>query len=352
MVPLSALVSTRYVIGPDLVTRFNDFPAIAINGSPGPRASAPAQALAAIQAVAKEVLPVGLRLRLGRRGPRGGSSGSTSAIAFVFGLIMVFLILAAQYESWSLPVGVMMAVPFAIFGALRGHRAARHRQRHLLPDRAADPGRAGGQERHPDRRVRRGTEPQGGHVLFDAAVGGGAAAAPAHRHDLARLHARAACRWPSPPGASANSRHSIGTGVIGGMLAATVIAIFFIPLFYWALGTLSTRLFGSPKGDFLESVHDTLVGEPAAAPAGTEPETQTQARRGCLICAAPAMFYIQEPNGYAYDCKTAQYTQRYSAVPGHDTNNDCERHAPFLGCRKNSQQERYPSSYLCDSYYR
>ena len=84
------------------------------------------------------------------------SSGSTSAIAFVFGLIFVFLILAAQYESWSLPVGVMMAVPFAILGALVAIALRGIRQRPLLPDRPADAGRPRREERDPDRRVRGG----------------------------------------------------------------------------------------------------------------------------------------------------------------------------------------------------
>jgi multidrug efflux pump len=76
-------------------------------------------------------------------------------------------------------------------------------------------------------------------------------------------------------GASANSRHSIGTGVIGGTLAATVIAIFFIPMFYWALGTLSQRLFGGPKGAAPEPEQGPKGGEPAPAPTAVGPETQT-----------------------------------------------------------------------------
>jgi multidrug efflux pump len=69
-------------------------------------------------------------------------------------------------------------------------------------------------------------------------------------------------------GASANSRHSIGTGVIGGTLAATIIAIFFIPMFYWMLQTLSTKLFGSAKSKVIDTVEKKLDGGSAAvAPA-------------------------------------------------------------------------------------
>src|SRR4029077_13583995 len=117
MVPLSALVNTRYVTGADMVTRFNNYPAIAINGAPAPGVSS-GQALAAIREIAEEVMPAGYAYEWAGEAREEVSSGSTSAIAFVFGLIFVFLILAAQYESWSLPVGVMMAVPFAVLGAL------------------------------------------------------------------------------------------------------------------------------------------------------------------------------------------------------------------------------------------
>ena len=85
-------------------------------------------------------------------------------------------------------------------------------------------------------------------------------------------------------GASANSRHSIGTGVIGGTLAATIIAIFFIPMFYWLLGTLEQRLFGGPRAR-RRSRADAGAGA-GRSPGRSRPATQTQARRGCLTCAA------------------------------------------------------------------
>ncbi len=118
------------------------------------------------------------------------SSGSTSAIAFVFGLIFVFLILAAQYESWSLPVGVMMAVPFAILGALVAIALRGIAERSVLPDRPADAGRTRGEERDPDRRVRGGTAREGRQVVLRRGGRSGAAAAAADRHDFVRVHPR------------------------------------------------------------------------------------------------------------------------------------------------------------------
>ena len=246
MIPLSALVSTRYVIGPDLVTRFNNYPAIAINGAPAPGVSS-GTALAAIRAVAEEVLPPGYGFEWAGEAREEVSSGSTSAIAFVFGLIFVFLILAAQYESWSLPVGVMMAVPFAILGALvaialRGIDNDIYFQIGLLT-------LVGLAAKNAILIVEFAVElnRKEGKSFFDAAA------------EAARLRLRpivmtsfafvlGTLPLAIATGASANSRHSIGTGVIGGTLAATVIAIFFIPMFYWALGTLSTADVRRPRG--------------------------------------------------------------------------------------------------------
>ena len=164
MIPLSALVTTKYVVGPDLVTRFNNYPAISITGSPAAGVSS-GQAIAAMRELVEETLPSSYGYDWSGEAREEVSSGSTSALAFVFGLIFVFLILAAQYESWSLPVGVMMAVPFAILGALVAIAMRGIRERPVLPDRPADADRTRGEERDPDRRVRGGTAREGRQVV-------------------------------------------------------------------------------------------------------------------------------------------------------------------------------------------
>jgi multidrug efflux pump len=243
MVPLSALVSTRYVTGPDLVTRFNNYPAIQITGAPRPGVSS-GQALAALREVAQEVMPSNYGFEWAGEAREEQASGSTSSIAFIFGLIFVFLILAAQYESWSLPVGVMMAVPFALLGALvaialRGIPNDTYFQIGLLTLIALAAKNAiliveFAVEKNRKEKM----------SFFDAAA------------EAARLRLRpiimtsfafvlGVLPLAIATGASAKSRHSIGTGVIGGTLAATMIAIFFTPMFYWMLESASAKLFGS-----------------------------------------------------------------------------------------------------------
>ena len=228
-VPLSTVAERRYSAGPTLLSRFNGFPAAKVTGSAAPGFSS-GQALAAMEAVAAEVLPDGYGYAWAGQAYEEKQAGGTSAIAFAFGIIMVFLILAAQYEKWTLPLGVLLAVPFAIFGALlltwgRGLEndvyfqvglvtliglAAKNAI--LITEFAVD-------------NVRAGMSPE------DAAV------------EAARLRLRpivmtslafilGCVPMAIATGPGANSLHAIGTGVIGGMLASTLIASFFVPLFF------------------------------------------------------------------------------------------------------------------------
>jgi multidrug efflux pump len=264
MIPLSALVTTRYVVGPDLVTRFNNYPAIAINGAPAPGVSS-GQALAAMREVTESLLPPNYGFEWAGEAREEVTSGSTSAIAFVFGLIFVFLILAAQYESWSLPIGVMMAVPFAVLGALvaialRGIPNDIYFQIGLLT-------LVGLAAKNAILIVEFAVElnRKEGKSFFDAAA------------EAARLRLRpilmtsfafvlGTVPLAIATGASANSRHSIGTGVIGGTLAATLIAIFFIPMFFWLLETASHKMFGGKTAEAPPAAPTAGGSAPAAAP--------------------------------------------------------------------------------------
>jgi multidrug efflux pump len=241
MVPLKAVVTTRYVTGPDIVTRFNNFPAAKITADAAPGYSS-GQAIAAMELVSAEVLPSEYGIAWSGQTFEEKKAGGASALVFVFGLIMVFLILAAQYEKWSLPAGVLLAVPFALFGALsaillRGLNNDVYFQIGLtmLVALAA----------------------KNAILIFEYAVMNRNAGRSAYDAALNAAHDRlrpivmtslafilGCVPLAVSLGVAANSKHSIGTGVIGGMLGATLIAVFFIPMFYYLIESLSTRFAG------------------------------------------------------------------------------------------------------------
>jgi len=229
LVPLSTLVKVQRILGPDSYARFNVYPAAKILGGPAPGYSS-GQALAAVQEVAGEVL--GSDYTVGWTGSayQELASQGSGSMAFVFGLIMVFLILAAQYERWTLPVAVVTAVPFAVFGAilavwLRGLSNDVYFQVGLVT-------LIGLAAKNAILIVEFAVLcRQQGMGIFESAL------------EASRLRFRpivmtslafilGVVPLAISTGAGAAARHSIGTGVIGGMLAATFLAIFLIPMFY------------------------------------------------------------------------------------------------------------------------
>ncbi|HYQ90817.1 MAG TPA: multidrug efflux RND transporter permease subunit [Candidatus Competibacteraceae bacterium] len=260
MVPLEAVTQLKYTSAPNLITRFNTFPAAKVTGGAAPGYSS-GQALAAMEAVAREMLPQGYSFGWSGQAYQEKKVGGDSAMVFIYGLIMVFLILAAQYEKWSLPLSVMMAVPFGVFGALlavwlRGMENDVYFQIGLL--------------------TLVGLAAKNAILIVEFAVMKHAEGLPILEAavEAARLRFRpilmtslafilGAIPLVIATGAGANSRHSIGTGIVGGMTAATVLAIFFVPLFY--------RLFsGAGKAQ-------PGAALPAIPPEPAEPVPQTAA---------------------------------------------------------------------------
>jgi HAE1 family hydrophobic/amphiphilic exporter-1 len=116
-VPLSAFVTVEDVSGPEFTNRFNLFRSVELTGGPAPGYTS-AQATAALEAVAAEILPPEMTYSWSNMSFQEKRASGTAAVVFMFSLLFVFLILAAQYESWSLPASILLGTPFALFGAI------------------------------------------------------------------------------------------------------------------------------------------------------------------------------------------------------------------------------------------
>jgi HAE1 family hydrophobic/amphiphilic exporter-1 len=123
-VPLSSFVTIKEIAGPDFTNRFNLYRAIELTGGPAPGYTS-TQALDALEAVAAENLPSDMGYAWSNMSFQEKKASGTGAIVFVFSLLFVFLILAAQYESWSLPFSILLGTPFAVFGAFLALYVAR-----------------------------------------------------------------------------------------------------------------------------------------------------------------------------------------------------------------------------------
>jgi HAE1 family hydrophobic/amphiphilic exporter-1 len=116
-IPLSSLVSVSKTAGPEFTYRYNLYRAVEISGTPASGYSS-TQALNALEEVAAEVLPFDMGYEWSNMSYQEKEASGSGSIVFLFALIFVFLILAAQYESWSLPFSILLGTPFAVFGAL------------------------------------------------------------------------------------------------------------------------------------------------------------------------------------------------------------------------------------------
>jgi len=246
LVPISSVVSLTRTTGADVIDRFNIFPAAKIMGSAAPGYSS-GQALAAMQEVVDQTLGGG-DYTLGWVGSafQELSSGSAGAIAFLLGVIMVFLILAAQYERWSLPFAVITAVPFAVLGALiaiwmRDLNIDIYFQVGMLVLIAMSAKNAILVVEFASKMHNRD-----GLSIKEAAL-----KAARIRFRPVVMTSMAFILGVLPlalaSGAGEAARHSLGTPIVGGMILATYVAILFIPMFFEVLQTATEKLFGRRK---------------------------------------------------------------------------------------------------------
>jgi multidrug efflux pump len=244
LIPLNSLVKVERTIGPDNVQRFNGFPAANILADPAPGYSS-GQVIAALEEIANEMFAADYALGWIGSAYQEVSVADTGAQPFIFGFIMIFLILAAQYERWSIPLAVITAVPFAVFGALlatwaRGLNNDIYFQIGLVTLIGLSAKNAILIVEFAMIRVREGMD------LIPAAM------------EAARLRFRpivmtslaftmGCIPLAISSGAGSASRIALGTGVIGGMMAATFIATFFVPLFFKLIAGITERKRGKQE---------------------------------------------------------------------------------------------------------
>ena len=241
-VPLSTLVTMKSVNGPEFTVRFNEYRAAQINGNLAPGYSTQ-QGMQALEEVFAQTMPrdmgfdyMGMSFQ-----EKVAAEGIPAAAVFGFSLLVVFLLLAAQYESWTLPFGVLLGTPIAVFGAL----AALWLRRFEL-DVFSEIGLImviGLAAKNAILIVEFCKEEyERGKSLFDAALAG---ARVRLRPILMTAFAFIFGVLPLvvSQGAGAHSRQILGTTVVGGMLAATLIAIFIIPVTFY----VSERLGRKPE---------------------------------------------------------------------------------------------------------
>jgi HAE1 family hydrophobic/amphiphilic exporter-1/multidrug efflux pump len=219
----------RFSSGPDSLDRFNNLPAVKLFGQGAPGVSS-GQAIAEVERLSREVLPADFSYDWGGASFQEKKSSGTSGLAIALAAIMVFLILAAQYEKWSLPMSVMLALPFGTFGALaavwlRGMTNDVYFQIGLVT-------LLGLAAKNAILIVEYASMKQ--HEGLSASAAALEAARlrfrPILMTSLAFILGVVPLAFSS--GAGAGARQSVGTGVMGGMLAATFLAIFFVPMFF------------------------------------------------------------------------------------------------------------------------
>ncbi|MFI4883153.1 MAG: efflux RND transporter permease subunit, partial [Phycisphaerales bacterium JB064] len=249
MVPLAAIVDTSFRAGPNVISRYNGYPAIEITGAPTVGVSS-GDAINTLRDIAAETLPPGYAIEWSGESYQQIKTGNQAPMVLAFGLLVVFLVLAAQYERWSLPIAVLLVIPIALFGALlaihlRGYTQDIYFQigQLVLVGLAAKNAILIIEFCVAQRE-------QGKGIIEAALEASRLRFRPIIMTSLAFILGVVPLAIAS--GAGSAGRRSIGTGVIGGMLAATFLAILFVPLFYVLIQKTSERLTGKKSASIPE----------------------------------------------------------------------------------------------------
>ncbi len=239
MVPVAALTSTEFRSAPAVVPRFNGFYSAMFTGVPKPGHSTGELLGQVDKLIAEQFASKGIGIGFSGQSYQERMSAGDAGLVFALGILIVFLVLAAQYESWTLPFAVLLVVPFGLLGAivgiwLRGQPNDIYFQVGLI----AVIGLAAK------------------NAILIVEFANTLATDGLSTREAAKLAARDRIRpvlmtsfafilgvlpLAVATGAGAASRHSIGTGVLGGMLTATLIGVFFIPLFFRLIRDMADR---------------------------------------------------------------------------------------------------------------
>lgn len=256
LVAISQFVSLKKVNGPDAVKRFNMYNAATINGSANPGYST-GDAINAINEVAAQVLPSGFDFEFSGMTREEVKAGNKAVVVFVLSLIFVYLLLCAQYESYILPLSILLSLPIGIFGGITFIKLAGLENNiyfqvalimliGLLAKNAILIVEFALQRRH-----------QGMDLIQAACEGAKARLRPILMTSFAFILGLMPLMLSSGAGAVGN--RSIGTGAVGGMLIGTIFGVFVIPAFFVIFQGIQEKISGkSPKQEVAEEIVESI----------------------------------------------------------------------------------------------
>ena len=255
MVPVKSVIKTTWVSGPLALDRFQGFPAIHLVGQSAPDKSS-GDAITAMAAVSAQVIPAGMEFQWSGQTLQQIISGKVAPYIFALSLIVVFLCLAAMYESWAVPIAVMLTVPIGVLGALSViHMRGLDNDVYFQIGLVTIIGLAAKNGILLVESCKRHHEEDGMTPLDACLTAVRLRLRPIFMTSLAFI--LGVLPLAIATGAGANARHSVGTGVAGGMLFDTLLAIIFVPLFYYLIVQWNER--GGPA-----------AGAPPAPPAARD----------------------------------------------------------------------------------